>query len=116
METETRERHPFRFILKFLIFVGIIYVAGRMLQQKKSEYYGISESEARIKIETKLGPRMGEDKAAELADQIIPKLKEKGVITDDEPHEVVDTDEAVGESSDDETEEEDEATAKAESE
>ena len=99
METEAKERHPFRFMLKFLIFVGILYVAGRMLQQKKDEYYGISESEARIKIETKLGPRMGEDKAAELADQIIPKLKEKGVIIADEPHDIVDTDESADDES-----------------
>ena len=104
METEVRERHPFRFMLKFLIFVGILYVAGRMLQQKKTEYYGISESEARIKIETKLGPRMGEDKAAELADQIIPKLKEKGVIVADEPHDIMDAEETADEAADESTE------------
>ena len=96
METQVEtDRHPFRFMVKFLIFVGVLYAAGRMLNQKKNEYYGISESEARAKIETKLGPKMGEDKAAELADQIIPKLKDKGVIKADEPHDVVDTAEAV---------------------
>ena len=113
METETRERHPFRFMLKFLIFVGILYMAGRMLQQKKTEYYGISESEARIKIETKLGPRMGEDKAAELADQIIPKLKEKGVIVADEPHDIVDTAETAAEEAEEDDVEES-ATEEAE--
>ena len=92
-----KERHPFRFLFKFLVFAGILYVAGRFLQQKKAEYYGISESEARVKIETKLGPRMGEDKAAEMADQIIPKLKEKGVIKADEPHDVVEAAEAADE-------------------
>ncbi|MGB7859197.1 MAG: hypothetical protein WBM90_01725 [Acidimicrobiia bacterium] len=88
------KRHPFRFMFKFLVFAGVLYMAGRILMQKKEEFYGISESEARVKIETKLGPRMGEDKAAELADQIIPKLKEKGVIKADEPHDIV---EAAGE-------------------
>ena len=77
-------------MVRFLVFVGILYMAGKMLARKKDEYYGITESEARIKIETNLGPRMGEDKAAELADQIIPKLIEKGVIKADEPHEIVD--------------------------
>ena len=106
METQVeKERHPFRFMLKFLLFVGILYVAGKMLAEKKNEYYGISESEARVKIETKLGPKMGDDKAAELADQIIPKLKEKGVIVADEPHDIVDSAEASDAGEDDSSEE-----------
>lgn len=97
-------RHPVRFMIKFLMFVGILYVAGRMLAEIKDKYYGISESEARLKIETNLGPRMGEDKAQELADQIIPKLVERGVITADEPHDIVEAAESVDEVIDDPTE------------
>ena len=93
-----KEHHPLRFMFKFLLFVGILYVVGRVVAEKKAEFYGITESEARVKIETKLGPKMGEVKAAELADQIIPKLMEKGVIVADEPHDIVDSAEAsVGE-------------------
>ena len=86
MEVEVEaKRHPFRFMLKFLLFVGILYAAGKFLAEQKAQFYGISESEARAKIETKLAKRMGEAKAAEIADQIIPKLKEKGVVKADAP-------------------------------
>lgn len=84
------DRHPFRFLVKFLIFVGILYAASRLLASKKDEYIGMTESEARAKFETKLGQRIGDDKAAEVADQVIPKLKEKGIIKDDPIDEVVD--------------------------
>ncbi len=97
-----KARHPFRFIFKFLLFAGIVYVVGKVLAEKKNEYYGITESEARVKIETKLGPKMGEAQAAELADQIIPKLMEKGVIVADEPHDIVDSAEAATEDDDSE--------------
>ena len=91
METQIEtERHPFRFMAKFLIFVGMLYVAGRMLNQQKQKFSSFSESEARAKIETKLSPKMGEDKAAELADQIVSKLREKGVLKADEAVDVVD--------------------------
>ena len=82
VQTET-DRHPIRFMFKFLVFVGVLFLAGKMIAQKKSEYYGISESEARSKLE-KLSSRLGEEKASEIADQIIPKLLDKGVIKADE--------------------------------
>lgn len=90
MAKSESERHPFRFLVKFLIFVGILFAASKLLAMKKDEYMGMTESEARSKFETKLGPRIGEEKAAEIADQVIPKLKEKGVIKADDEDEVVD--------------------------
>ena len=97
MAKSESERHPFRFLVKFLIFIGILFAASKMLAKKKDEYYGMTESEARSKFETKLGPRIGEDKATEIADQVIPKLKDAGVIKDDPVDEVVDLAEAAEE-------------------
>ncbi len=88
-------RHPFRFMVKFLIFVGILYAAGRLLNQQKQKFSGITEAEVRAKIETKLGPKMGEDKAAELAEQIVSKLRDKGVIKAEETHDIVDASEGA---------------------
>ncbi len=102
MEKIESDRHPFRFLLKFLIFVGILYLASRLLAKKKDEYYGITESEARVKFETKLGPKIGEAKAADVANSVIPKLKEKGVIKPDPVDEAAD---GVVDLSDDTTEE-----------
>lgn len=83
LEIEESERHPFRFLLKLAVFVGLLYAAGRFLAQKKDEYAGLTESQARDKFMEKVGPRIGEENATEIADQVIPKLKESGLIKSD---------------------------------
>lgn len=82
-EVEIDERHPFRFLLKFAIFVGVLYMTGRFFAQKKNEYADLTESEARDKFVGKMAPRVGDDTATEIADQVIPKLKERGLIKAD---------------------------------
>lgn len=105
------QRHPFRFMVKFLVFVGIIYMAGRFMAKQKENWSGITEAEARAKIESKLA-RVGEDKAADIASQIVTALTEKGVIkaeeTDDE---VVDVTKEAGEAASDDAEAVEEVTA-----
>jgi len=92
-------------MFKFVVFVGMLYLAGRLLSQQKQKFSGISESEARTKIEVKLSPKMGEDKAAELADQIVTKLRDKGVIKADETPDIVDAAETGAEDAEDVDEE-----------
>ena len=87
-EVETK-RHPFRFMFRLLVLAGILYFAGKTIIGKKNEYYGITESEARAKFEAKLGPRIGEDRAAEVADQVVHRLKERGVVKSDPVEEAV---------------------------
>lgn len=77
------ERHPFRFLVKFAVFAGLLFVAGRFLAQKKDEYADLTESEAREKLVDKMAPRVGDDTAEEIADQVIPKLKDRGLIKAD---------------------------------
>ena len=88
--TAEKERHFFRTLIKFAILAGMVSMAVRFVSAKKQEYMGLTESEARQKFEEKLGSKIGEEKAAEVADQVIPKLKEKGVIVDDPIAEAVD--------------------------
>jgi transcriptional regulator GlxA family with amidase domain len=83
------QRHPFRFLFKFLVFVGILYAASRFLAQQKEQWQGLSESQARAKVESKLGPRIGDDKASEIAQQVVAALTEAGVIKKDEKAETV---------------------------
>jgi hypothetical protein len=89
MTDNSTERHPFRFLFKFLLFIGVLTAASKVLAAKKKEYYGLTESEARRKFEAKLGPRIGERKAAEVADQVISRLKDKGVIKPDPAEQAV---------------------------
>lgn len=80
---EAEERHMFRFLIRFVVLVGVLYVAGRFLAQKKNEYADLTESEARDKLMETMGPRVGDDTANEIADQVIPKLKDRGLIKSD---------------------------------
>jgi hypothetical protein len=73
-----------------LFFLGIVGFVVSYLNGKKLEYAGLTESEARRKFEENLTPRVGEERAAEMADQVIPKLKERGVVVDDPIADAVD--------------------------
>ena len=77
------ERHPFRFLVKFVIFAGLLYLAGKFLADKKNEYADLTESQARDKLVDKIAPKVGDDTAEEIADQVIPKLKDRGLIKPD---------------------------------
>ncbi len=82
-EIEDKERHPFRFLFKLAFFAGLIYLVSRFVAEKKDEYAGMTESQAREMFMEKMGPRIGDDNASEIADQVIPKLKERGLLKPD---------------------------------
>ncbi len=83
MEEMESDRSFFGTLFKLALFIGIVMVIAKAIAAKKQEYYGISESEARYKVESKLSPRVGDDRAAEIADQVVAKLKQAGVVTAD---------------------------------
>lgn len=72
-------RRPFRFLFKLAVFAGILAAAGRFLVSKKEEYAGLTESEARERMESTLSPRFGDEKAKEITDQVIPVLSDRGM-------------------------------------
>jgi hypothetical protein len=83
VEDTTAESHAFRTLIKVLLVVGIISAIGKFLSDRRKDFYGLTEAEARAKFESKLGPIIGEERAAEVADQVIPRLKESGVLEPD---------------------------------
>jgi hypothetical protein len=98
---DTAKRHPFRFLFKLVLLVGGVAALSKVVATKKKEYYGLTESEARAKFQSKLGPRIGEEKAAEVVDQVIPRLKDKGMIKPDPMEQAVsDAEDAASEAVD----------------
>ena len=83
IEDTTDESHVFRTLFRFLLVVGIISAIAKFLSDRRKDFYGLTESEARAKFESKLGPIIGEERATEVADQVIPRLKESGVLEPD---------------------------------
>jgi hypothetical protein len=90
IEDTTTEGHAFRTLLKILVVVGIVTAIAKFITDRRKDFYGLTESEARAKFESKLGPIIGEDRAAEVADQVIPRLKESGVLEPDGMEKAVD--------------------------
>lgn len=78
-----KERHPFRFLLKLAFLAAFLFFAAKLIMLKKDEYYGLTETEARTKITERLAKRVGAEKANEVADQVIPLLKDRGVVQPD---------------------------------
>jgi len=102
------QRHPLRFMVKFLVFVGILVLAGKFMAKQKEDWAGITEAQAMEKIESRLVSRVGEDKANDIASQIVAVLTEKGVIkAEAADEEVVDV---TGEADSDEEEAVEEVT------
>jgi hypothetical protein len=79
----TDESHFFRTLFKVLLAVGAVAAITKFMSDRRKDFYGLSESEARAKFESKLGPIIGEDRASDVADQVIPRLKETGVLIED---------------------------------
>ena len=79
----TDESHAFRTLFKILLVVGIVAAITKFMSDRRRDFYGLTESEARAKFESKLGPIIGDDRASDVADQVIPRLKETGVLVED---------------------------------
>lgn len=74
-----KESHPIRFLFKLAIVFGLLAILAKFLNDKKDEYAGLTEAEARARMEAKLAARFGENKATEIADQVIPVLADRGL-------------------------------------
>lgn len=82
-ETQGKERHLFRRIFRLAVLAGLVGFTAKMVAAKKAEYIGLTESQARIKITEKLSPKLGEVRAVEVADQVVPRLRERGLVVED---------------------------------
>ena len=113
MSNEEVESHPFRALFKFLVIAGIVAAVARVLASKRAEYAGLTEAEAKARFEERMGPWIGDEKAAEVADQFIPKLKESGILDPDAPEKAMaSVKEAAGNAADKVVDLADEAGAK----
>ena len=76
------------------VVIGAVLVA-RAAGVRESEWEGLTESEARAKLDAKLPDRIPEEKRTRISDKLIDKMANQGILVadDDEP-----ADEAADES------------------
>jgi hypothetical protein len=87
---EETERHIFRSLFKLALVAVVVGFIARFVASKKQEYTGLTVSEAKAKVEEKLAPRLGDDTASDVADSVVAKLKERGMLVEDPISEAVD--------------------------
>ena len=65
-----------------LIF-GAVAAVAKLMATKKAEWQGLSESEARQKVEERLPSRVPEEKRAAVADKVVTRMRERGVLLEE---------------------------------
>ncbi len=71
-------------LIKLALVVGAIAVAARLVESKKAEWEGLSESQVRDKLDSHLPDRVPDDKRAEVADKVVAKMRSRGKLAEDE--------------------------------
>ena len=71
-------------LIKLALVVGAIAVAARLVESKKAEWEGLSESQVRDKLDAHLPDRVPDDKRAEVADKVVAKMRSRGKLVEDE--------------------------------
>ena len=75
-------------IVKLALFIGAIallakFVAAKMAD-KMAEFEGLTESEVRAKLESRLPKQVPGEKRAIIADKVVSGMRERGALRDEE--------------------------------
>lgn len=83
MKEKEKSRSVFGSILRLAVLGAIAGFAAKFVAEKKRELSGLTVSEAKSRFEEKLGPRLGEDTASDIANAVVEKLRERGIVVAD---------------------------------
>lgn len=67
-------------LLKLAVIVGGIAAVAKVVTAKKAEWQGLTEPQVRQKLDSRLPDRMPDDKRAAVADKVVSKMRERGVL------------------------------------
>lgn len=70
-------------LVKLALLVGAIAVAAKLAGAKKAAWHGLTESEVREKLESRLPKRVPDEKRAAVADKVVSKMRERGALRDE---------------------------------
>ncbi|MBT8216786.1 MAG: hypothetical protein HKN80_06300 [Acidimicrobiia bacterium] len=72
-------------LIKLALLVGGVAFAAKLMEAKKAEWEGMTEPDVRAKLDARLPEKVPADKRAEIADKIVGKMREKGVLGEEAP-------------------------------
>lgn len=67
-------------LIQLALLAGAVTVVGKVLAAKKSEWQGLSESEVRQKLDSRIPSRVPEEKRAAVADNVVAKMRDRGIL------------------------------------
>jgi len=70
-------------LFKLALFGAIVAAVVKTVAAKKAEWQGLTESQVREKLTSKLGDKMPGEKVEELGDKIVGAMRERGVLSEE---------------------------------
>jgi hypothetical protein len=83
VDNEHEERHPMRGMFRLIAVAALVYFGWKFFESKRDEFMGLTESEAKAKLRQMLVPKLGEEATDQIVEQVVPKLREKGILQPD---------------------------------
>ena len=74
-------------LFKLALFGGLIYGVVRFVQAQKAEWEGLSETELRDKIDTKLGGRVPDEAAEQIKEGVVHQMQSMGKLREEDTSE-----------------------------
>lgn len=72
-------------LIKVVLLVGGVGMVAKMVAAKKDTWKGMSETDVRAKLDAKLPDKVPAEKRTEIADKVVGKMREKGVLVEETP-------------------------------
>ena len=69
-------------LIKLLLIAGIILALVKLTQHKKAAWEGLTETEVRDKLESKLAARVPSEKLTDIQDKVVAKMRDHGKLVD----------------------------------
>lgn len=92
-----------RRLILLVVAVLIVVAVKNAKSRRESEWHGLTESQARSKLDTKLPSRIPDDKRSMISDKVMAKMRDKGIVIADVSDEPSSTAQATTDDSTDET-------------
>ena len=71
-------------LVKLALIIGAIAVIAKLAAAEMAKWQGLSESEVRDKLESRLSKWVPGEKRAEIADEVVSGMRERGALRDEE--------------------------------
>ncbi len=72
-----------RRLIMFAVVLLIVVAINKAMSHRQSEWRGLSESEARSRLDAKLPSRIPDDKRTAISDKVVAKMRHKGMLRED---------------------------------